>query len=56
MHSWKQNKLRKYLTCSICNSYSLESPEECKLMRFEIGKQTGNILDGVYLLRCHKYH
>ena len=25
-------------------------------MRFEIGKQTGNILDDVYLLLCHKYH
>ena len=51
-----QIKLRKYLTRSICNSYSLASPEECKLMRFEIGKQTGNTLDDVYLLLCHKYH
>ena len=38
-----QIKLRKYLTRSICNSYSLASPEECKLMRFEIGKQIGKI-------------
>ena len=49
-------KLCKYHTRSICNSYSLASLEECKLMRFEIGKQTGNILDDVYLLLCHKYH
>ena len=27
-----------------------------KLMRFEIGKQTGNTFDNVYLLLCHKYH
>ena len=35
---------------SIYNFYSLASVEECKLMRFEIGKQTGNTLDNVYLL------
>ena len=52
----KSNFVSRYLTRSICNSYSLASPEECKLMRFEIGKQTGNILDDVYLLLCNKYH
>ena len=56
LRSGIQIELRKYLTRSICNSYSLASPEECKLMRFEIGKQTGNTFDNVYLLSCHKYH
>ena len=45
-----QIELRKYLTCSICNSYSLVPLEECKLMRFEVGKHTGNTFGNVYLL------
>ena len=52
----KSNFVSILLACSICNSYSLASPEECQLMRFEIGKQTGNILGDVYLLLYHKYH
>ena len=27
-----------------------------ELLRFEIGKQTGNTFDNVYLLLCHKYN